>query len=627
MNATASADLRDAVSLARTARAGVLVGRVPADAPGDLGWARPGVVMAEGPDAASFLHSQITNDVEGVAIGAGNLQARVLRTGHLQHVFSLHHPVEHGYALITEGDRAQALHDDLDAFLFADDVRLSVLPPQHALVVQGPHSAALLDAVFGPLGFEPWDTLPEHAVRVLRRAKGGLAVPAGSDAPWLVRRSLSGSTGFVILVPTAEALDAFAAALEAAAPDHAGLVVDAARFAAALEVLRVEAGLPRVAVETAGKKRLLPETGLEQQAVSYTKGCYLGQEVIARVRTYGSVPQLLRALVLHDHAGEAPSPEALAALDALPPPGTVVRRDGKKVGMLASRTWSPEVGAPVVLAYLHRDHRAPGEVLELEPDGDPALGGGAPFRATVHLLPLHHAPDSAARVQHLYDRAIKTFAAGGPDHASRALAFLEEALRLDPGFADAYEVVGVILGKSGRFHEAIDVFRRLEEVAPDEPLVNTNLSLYFMKLGDKDTAEDEAGKATLKQMAKARGASAGDVDADLQRSKRRDAERKQGMFRRVLDIDADDPVALFGLGTALSTLGQHDEAVEHLAHASAVDANNSAVYEAHGKALEALDRLDEALAVYRRGIEVASRRGDLMPLKAMQHRVLLLGGS
>ena len=52
--------------------------------------------------------------------------------------------------------------------------------------------------------------------------------------------------------------------------------------------------------------------------------------------------------------------------------------------------------------------------------------------------------------------------------------------------------IGVMLGKTGRFHEAIDFFRRLEEVAPDEPMVNTNLSVFYMKIGDKQTAEDQS---------------------------------------------------------------------------------------------------------------------------------------
>ena len=70
-----------------------------------------------------------------------------------------------------------------------------------------------------------------------------------------------------------------------------------------LELLRIEAGIVRVGPDTRGRKRILPETGLEQHTVSYTKGCYLGQEVIARVRTYGALPFGLRGLVLECASG------------------------------------------------------------------------------------------------------------------------------------------------------------------------------------------------------------------------------------------------------------------------------------------------------------------------------------
>jgi Flp pilus assembly protein TadD len=74
-------------------------------------------------------------------------------------------------------------------------------------------------------------------------------------------------------------------------------------------------------------------------------------------------------------------------------------------------------------------------------------------------------------------------------------------------------------------------------------------------------------------------------------------------------------------------LGEAAEAAKHLARAVEVDKNNSAVYVPLGKALEQLERVDEAVAAYRAGMEVASRKGDLMPLKEMEHRLLLLGKS
>lgn len=592
-----SAEHPDA-ALARVARRAALVSVL--DDPAAVGMARPGLVRARGPDAPRFLHSQLTNEVEKLEPGQGNLQARVARTGHVEQLLSLHRAPGDGepeLLLLTERVNAEALIRTLDAFLFSDVLTLQVDDQARFIAVQGPAAPAICEAACGPLGFEPWDTLPEHAVRPLRRARGGITLQPGAFA---IRRSLGGDAGFLLLLDEADpALPALADALADAAAAHGGQRAPALAFSGALEILRLEAGVARIGPETTPKRRLLPETGMEQSAVSYTKGCYLGQEVIARVRTYGSVPTLLRALLLE---GTPPAPGEDLLLEG-----------GERVGTIASQAWSVVREAPVALAYLDRAWRTPGRRLTFQ-------GPAGPWSATVAALPLHHAADAAARVQQLYDDAVRTYADGDTDGA---LALMEETLRIDAGFADAYEAIGVILGKAGRFHEAIDFFRRLEEVAPDEPMVNTNLSLYYMKIGDKETAEDESGKATLKQMTRARGK--GSVDADLEASKRKDAARKREMFKKVLAFDEVDPIALFGLGTALLTLGEAAEAADTLARAIAVDKNNSAVYLTRGKALEKLGRFDDAVEVWRAGIEVASRKGDRMPLKEMEHRLLLLG--
>lgn len=602
-----------ALALARATRDHAVVAVLPADL-------APAVLVARGPDAPSFLHSQLTNDVSGLVEGAGNLQARVKRTGHLVALASAHRlPAPRGDTsapptlwLLCDPAARDTLQADLDSFLFSDDLTLEPGPQPAWIAVQGPDAPAVCDAVFGPLGFEPWDVLPEAAVRAPRRTRVGIDLPPGTLA---FRRSLTGDAGFLVALPEGTDPDPLARALAAAAAEVGGQhAVDIPTLTDAFEVLRIEAGWPRWPADAGDRRRLLPETGLEQRTVSYTKGCYLGQEVIARVRTYGSVPNLLRALRLAHDPGDA---AARALIARLPPPGAdLLLADGTRAGVWSARTVSPVAGGALALAFLGRAHRTPGATLDLL-DAE-----GVPLRAEVALSPLYAAPDRASRVQQLYDRAIRTFAEGDP---ARALSLMEEALALDPSYGDAYEAIGVMLGRSGHFHEAIDVFKRLEEVAPDEPMVNTNLSLYYMKIGDTHTAEDEAGKATLKTMARARGKGGEDVAADLAASKRKDAERKAAMFRRVLGLDADDGIALFGLGTALLTLDQPAEAEPILAHALAVDRNNSAVYVAHGRALEALERRDDAVATYKTGIEVASRKGDLMPLKTMEHRLLLLG--
>jgi folate-binding protein YgfZ len=551
-----------------------------------------GSVRVQGAGAASFLHSQLTNDVEGLAPGEGNLSARVQRTGHLVECFSLHRFPDTGdaqvFLLLGEAEGLGALVADLDLYLFADQVEI-LLEDATWWAVQGGEGTAVLCTALGEE--RAWEDLPSYG-----------SVQVGESR--VVVRSLTGDRGYLVS-GSAEV----GVALEAAAVEKGLAFLEGEALSAAIEALRIEAGVLRVGADCAGKKRLLPETGIEQQAVSYTKGCYLGQEVIARVRTYGSVPRALRALVLSVEEGE----DSAAVLSEIPAPGEAVQVGDKKVGTFGVRTWSETLQAPVVMAFLDRKHRTPGAVLELEGNRT----------ATVALLPLYTAPDSEARVAFLYDRAIRVFAGG--DEA-KALKLLGECLAVDPAFSDAYELIGVILGRSGRYHEAIDFFRRLEELAPEEPMVHTNLSLYYMKLGDKTQAEDESAKATTKQFRQTRwkDRSTAEIVQEQAESKHKEANRKQSMFAQVLEFDPEDSIALFGMGGAMATLGDHLAACQHLSRASAVDANNSAVYLRWGKSLEALEKSDEALDVYRKGMDVASRRGDLMPLREMEHRVLLL---
>lgn len=606
----------EAVALAQTSRETCVIFTSSDVDTGDM--SSPALLTAFGPDAASFLHSQLTNEVSGLAEGEGNLNARVARTGHIEHFFSLHHvpgASQPTYWMVAPRSEINGLFDSLDGFLFSDDLTLSLSAQPHWIGLQGPQSAAILEGVFGPLGFEPWSSLPSGAIRALKRAKSstGLTLPEGVFA---LRRSLGGDVGFLLAAPTVQAQQAIAQALISFGATVGANGASSQDFSPALQCLRVEAGLPHLPTELEGKRRLLPELGLEGQTVSYTKGCYLGQEVIARVRTYGSVPTLLRAILLP----KASIADGLAWLETLPGPGTALmsKDTGKRIGHLSSRAYSPTLGRPVAIAYLNRANRAPGQELSLQTEDGTVIEG------TVALLPLYSAPDQAARVQQLYDRAIRTFA-GGDEQGS--LSILEECLRLDPAFADGYEAIGVILGRSGRFHEAIDFFRRLEEVAPSEPMVNTNLSLYYMKIGDKETAENESSKATLKSMTARSGKSSAKVSADLEASKRKDALRKKVMFGKVLAFDPEDPIALFGLGSCHLTLGEAADAIGVLVKAIEVDKNNSAVYTALGKAYEANEEVDAAIETYREGVLVASKKGDLMPLREMEHRLLLLGAS
>ncbi len=535
-----------------------------------------GALFVVGADAPAFLQAQLTSDVEALAPGQGQLSARLDRKGALVAWFSLHRLPAQGqpfpaYLAILPRVEIAHLADDLLRHVITEDVLVDDVSDEFdGLVVQGRTT-----------------DLPEFSVRT---------EPAG----WTIACSFTGDHGWLQLVPRGATLPP---AGDADSWPNDGV------HATAWEWLTLEAGWPRMGVDLPAGKRVLPQTGLEEHVLSTTKGCFLGQEVVARIRTYGSPPQALRGL-----AFTGPGQESLPAF---PAPGTaLLGKGGARVGTWARGVLSATREGPIALAFLDRDHRTPGMVLEID------LAEGTSTRAEVVLLPFHSGGDKLERARHLHERAVQSFSRG---HDDTAVAMLKEALHLDPGHADAYEALGVILGRNERFGEAIAIFRRLEEINPLEPMVHTNLSLFYMKLGDKEEAERQLALATEKRFMGLDDTKADQAKASAEAATRRaDAERKSLMFGEVLEIDPDDPLALLGLGNALAELEDFVAAEPHLARACVVQHDNSAAFATHGQVLERLGRDTEAAETYRRGVTVASRKGDLMPLREMEHRLLML---
>lgn len=155
----------------------------------------------------------------------------------------------------------------------------------------------------------------------------------------------SGEAGYQIrMAPEDRA--AVEAALDAAAVDDAPIVRGDAET---LDVMRIEAGLPALGREL-DEEVLPPEARLER-AISTTKGCYVGQEIVARLRARGQVNHLLVGLALE--------------VDALPVEGTVLTADGRPTGEITSRAESPALG-PIALGYVRREHAEPGTTVDFD---------------------------------------------------------------------------------------------------------------------------------------------------------------------------------------------------------------------------------------------------------------------
>ena len=137
--------------------------------------------------------------------------------------------------------------------------------------------------------------------------------------------------------------------------------------AQAREALRIEAGLPKAGPDL-NEEIVPPEANLEGKAFSLSKGCYPGQEVVARMDTYGNVRRHLVGLVLQDKT--------------VPPKGSKLFSGDREVGWVSSAVFSPQRNAVLALGFPLRDFSTPDTALTVEV-------AGTRHPATVHTLPFY----------------------------------------------------------------------------------------------------------------------------------------------------------------------------------------------------------------------------------------------
>jgi aminomethyltransferase len=290
-------------------------------------------LTASGPDAASFLQRMTSNDISGLEPGQGRYGLQLDAQGHIVADFYSLRMDDH---VLLEADwtRREPLREVLEKHIIADDVEISDASERLAsLSVEGPQSERLLKAALSQ-GAIPGSELNHAWVRL-------------HDSPVLVvRLSETGEEGFRLIFVVEYAQNVWEAL--AAQRRH----VDWKPVGhAALNILRTEAGIPWYGAELT-EQTLPPEAGLEQRAISYTKGCYLGQEIIERIRSRGHVNRKLAGLVL--------------SVAELPIAGAKLMRDGKEVGAITTAVHSPTLETDIALGYVRREHAEEGTRLELE---------------------------------------------------------------------------------------------------------------------------------------------------------------------------------------------------------------------------------------------------------------------
>lgn len=304
-----------------------------------------GRLVLTGADAVPFLHALLTNDIASLEPGMGCYAVLLTPQGRMitdMEVIRTEWRGEPAVLLAVPSDVAAPLAARLDASLFTEDVTVEdVSDATVQFGLAGPRAGAALDAALAALGGDPAAAALTHPYQS--------AAPAGGVVAW--RGDQLG------------AVDSFELVVDAAAA--AGVGAALARQAAPLspqarDVLRVEAGRPAFHTDMTGETIPL-EANLLDRAISTTKGCYVGQEIIVRILHRGGGRVAKRLVPLRFEGAAGPG--------GVPAPQTALMDGEREIGRVTSAVLSPRDNAAIGLGYVHRDLAREGAVLALAGGG------------------------------------------------------------------------------------------------------------------------------------------------------------------------------------------------------------------------------------------------------------------
>jgi tRNA-modifying protein YgfZ len=288
-----------------------------------------GKLIVSGSEAAEYLQGQLTNDVEALAPGEGQYAALLDRKGHMQADMRVLRTSAEEIWIDTEPEALEAARRHLEMYKIGRDVTIADVTAERAIL-----------ALIGPRSVEIAATaaLPEDACEAV--------TVAGIEC---------------LAVGTVDGIDLIAKAADGERLRDVLTAAGAAKVSPeAAEVVRIEAGVPRFGAEMS-TETMPAEAGIVERAVSFTKGCYIGQEPVARLHYKGRPNRHLRGLDLSAPAAA----------------GTSLRLGEKEVGRVGSACVSPARG-PIALAIVRREAE-PGAELTVGEDGVTARVIDLPF--------------------------------------------------------------------------------------------------------------------------------------------------------------------------------------------------------------------------------------------------------
>ncbi len=306
-----------------------------------------GRLRLTGDDRARFLHRLISNDVESLAVGEGTYATLLTNRGKI--IADMEIAVFADTIWIdTAPETTETLFKELDRYIIADDVEFTdVTADTGAIAVHGPEATALVGVL---LGTDTLATLP---------LRGNLF--SAEQGIWCVRSETTGETGYTLYTDAA----GLAPLWEKLLADGNGVTAVPIGWTA-LESLRIEAGVPRYGAELTDN--VIPLEAELEHAIDFEKGCYIGQEIVARMKYRGHPNRLLRGITIDD------------SQDRVVPPGARLFAGEKDIGWLTSTTFAPTLGQSVALGYVRMAQSEPGSAVEIETEDGRVAG-------TVAVLP------------------------------------------------------------------------------------------------------------------------------------------------------------------------------------------------------------------------------------------------
>jgi len=294
-------------------------------------------IAVAGPDRATYLQGLLTNDIPALSAGTGCYAAWLTPQGRM---LTDMHVLESGELILLDvpAETADATRERLEQFIFTENVQVELLAGKLTGVwIHGPKAPAVVEGVMGMSGLAGWRDY-QHTQSVARIDQ--LGVP-----------------GFGLYLEPSRERDLIAALIQAGAREVSHEAIEAAR---------IEAGYPVFGIDMTDDTIPL-EAGIEERALSMSKGCYVGQEVIIRVlhRGHGRVARKLVKLRIDG---------------AVPQRGARLFAADRDVGFVTSAAVSPRLGT-IAMGYVHRDFLTPGTTLDLATDS-----GRVPATVTERVI-------------------------------------------------------------------------------------------------------------------------------------------------------------------------------------------------------------------------------------------------